>query len=229
MQTLLVIINWILVWLAGWYGWLFLLKKGINHITTYRIAGWYFLFLSIASFLLYHHHLQIFFSHIPMKLFPLYFLGTFFIGICGIYYFGQRIFDKKVLSSHFDKKILAAMMDYRFIFAKSCDILFQQLLFLSLITSLQDVLSHHGEVFLLSGLVFGLVHLPLLIIKYNTLAIYFVIASFFAGILFSFLIVSLPYGILYSYMLHWCFYLIVGLAYNMHIKRKIKTEFIGRE
>lgn len=222
MQIVTTIVAWILLWLGGWSGWIFLIKKGINHIKMYRIASVYFLLLSFLSFRLYHDRLNIFFSHLPIEIVPFYFLIFFFATIFSVYYLSRKIFDKELLSSHINKKVFAAVMDYRFIIAKSCDIFFQQLLILSLIISLQQVILNTFFVIIISGVVFGLVHIPLLLIKYNSLAIYFVLAAFFAGALFSFLTLSLPYGFMYSYMVHWSFYILVGITYNIRIKRKDK-------
>lgn len=227
MQILRIIISWVILWFGSWYGWILLLKKGINYVKTLRIAIFYFLFLSLISYLFYQHHLYLFFSHLPFKLFPIYLLVTFFVISTGIYYFSRRIFDKKVLSSHLERKILAAMMDYRFLLAKSFDILFQQLLFLILVISLREVIPNKEVIILVAGFVFCIVHLPLLVIKYNVLSTYFVVASFFAGLLFSSLILSLPYGFIYSYILHWCFYLFVGIAYNISFIRNMKRQTTG--
>ncbi len=219
------ILAWLLLWFGGWYGWVKMLKRGMNYITSYRITTLYFIFLSFISWRLYHGHLSAFFSSLPAKVMPIYFLIFFFVLLVSIYFFSHRIFDKTLLASQFNRKIFAATMDYRFLFAKSFDILFQQISFLILVLLLKDVVVGTGTIVIFSGLIFGIVHLPLLILRHHVLVPYFVIASFFAGIIFSFLIVTLPYGFIYAYCLHWSFYIGVGIYYNMHILKKRKKEY----
>lgn len=216
------IFGWIALWLGSWYGWIFFVKKGLHYIKTYRIAAGYFTFLSIIVWMFYRNHLFTFFSHLQIKIFPFYFLSLFFIGVFGIYHYSHKIFGRGLLSSHIERKILTATMDYRFLIAKSFDILFQQILFLSLLVSLKGLLVQNSLIILICGVIFGTVHLPLLVIKHNALAIYFVIFSFFAGILFSYLILFLPYGFIYAYILHWSFYIFIGVVINIWFMKKKK-------
>jgi len=221
MESAKIILGWIFLWLTGWYLWLFLFKKGLNYIKTYRLSALYFFVLSTISSFLYRNHLTNFLFKIPIRLFPLILIPIFYILLFGIYYFSQKIFDKKILRSHFNKNILVAMMNYNYIFSKSFDILFHQLLFLCLVLSLGNIISNNSLVIFTSAFAFGLVHLPLLFIKYNRLAIYYVPASFLAGLIFSSLIIIFPYGFVYSYMIHWNFYVLVGLIYNIRIRKNL--------
>ncbi len=222
MSLMRIIVGWMVLWFSAWLGWIFLFKSGINSITTYRTAGVYLLFLSLLVGVLYRTPLSQLFLFLPLRLFPLYVLFAFFATIVFIYFGAQRIFDKNVLKSHQNNNLFFAMMDYRFLFVKSCDILFQQLAFLSLVLSLKSLALSITQCIIIAGCVFGAVHLPLLKLRYHKLVHIFVLASFFAGFIFAFLIFTLPYGFIYAYIIHWMFYLYLGLSYNVRVHKQIR-------
>lgn len=221
------IIGWLTLWFGSWSIWLYLVKKGINYIQTYRIALFYFLFLCLVVWRVYKPPLTIFFLSIPLNIFPFYLLAIFFIIASGIYYFSRRIFDKEMLHIYKHKPhFFFAAMSYKFLLAKSFDIAFQQLLFLSLVTSLSQWL-HPWQIITTSALLFGSVHLPLFVIKRTSVSVYFTCFSFIAGGLFSTLILTLPYGFVYSYIVHWSFYISAAIMLNMHVVKKRQQETLS--
>ncbi len=222
MQTLSSILSWIILWFYSWYGWLLLVKRGINNVITYRITALYFLFLTILVWFFYHNHLNNFLRNLPFRIFPFYLLICFFAITIGIYYFSQKLFGKTFLAAHRKNNLFSAMMDFRFLFAKSFDILFQQLLFLCLVLSLKESFQNNFLTIISCGIIFGGVHLPLLKIKYNSITNYLVICSFIAGTIFSALMLFFPYGIIYSYILHWSFYVLVGVWVNLKMSKQNK-------
>lgn len=227
MQIISIILIWSAIWLISWSIWIFLLvKKDINYINAPLKTIFYFLALSIITFTLYYNNLYTFFSNLPLKLFPVYFVVIYTLLTIGIYYFSKKIFGKKLLTSHYKKRVFTGMMDYRFLIAKSFDISFQQLFFLCLILSIKKTTSSFWIIVLISGIIFGLVHIPLLKTKHNILSTYFVIFSFFAGFIFAFLMLFLPFGFIYSYFLHWSFYIIIGVIFNIKAIQQNKSFII---
>lgn len=222
MKFLQILLSWILLWFTGWAVWLMLIKRGINHVVTFRISSLYFFSLFLVTVFYYNYRLKTFITNLPIKVFPFFFLFFFFIILTCLYYYSNRIFNKEILMSHKEKYMYFATMDYRYLISKSFDILFQQIALLCLILSLRELISSSFQIILLVGVIFGLIHIPLLKTKYNKIAPYFIIASFFAGVVFSFLILLLPYGLIYSYAIHWCFYAIAGLLINIRSSRRQK-------
>lgn len=222
MKFFQILFSWSLLWFTAWAVWLFLIKKGINHVVTFRISSLYFFNFFLVTIFYYNYYLKSFIFNLPFKTFPFYFLSLFFVILICLYYYSKRVFSREILMSHKEKYMFFATMDYRYLISKSFDILFQQVALLCLILSLKEIIDSPLQIVLLVGGIFGLIHVPLLKTKHNKIAPYFIIASFFAGVVFSFLILSLPYGFIYTYIIHWSFYAIAGLLVNIRSARKQK-------
>jgi len=214
------LIGWFLLWILAWSIFLFFLKHGIDYIQAYRTIIGYFLCFSLLVAYIYSPFLTPFFSHLQFKIFPVTLLVLFFSFAFFIYSVGKSIFDKDILEKNKRQMIFFATFDFRFLLSKSFDILFQQTLLLSIVLILKSFILSKGLVILVTGISFGLVHLPALKIKLRKFAPYFIFFSFLAGLFFSFLIIFLPYGFLYSYITHWLFYIFSGVLFVKHISRK---------
>lgn len=184
------------------------------------MGSFYFLFVTSVFVYVYHKSFSMLFLHLPFYILPIYFLTMFFLCLFSIYYFSHRIFDVEILYEHYKKRIFTAMMDYRYMLVKSFDILFQQSAFLSLVLLLQETYLRDSIIIFLSAVIFGLTHIPLLLMKENNIIKYFVFGSFFGGFIFSYLILTYAYGFVYAYILHWSFYVAIGLLYNIYCVKK---------
>lgn len=212
------------IWFIGWGIWVFLVKKNLNYVKTYRIATIYFLFLSIIVLFFYKPYLTFYFHNFPFKLFPFYIVILFFLISSAVYFFAKKIFGNNFLSLHLANNLFFATMSFRFLLAKSFDILFQQLLLLSLVLSFRTEGFNILQIISLVTIFFGLSHVFLLGIRSDKITFWFVLASFFAGAIFSSLILLSPYGFIYSYLIHWSFYIAIGIFLNVKLFKLKKNR-----
>jgi hypothetical protein len=109
-------------------------------------------------------------------------------------------------------------MDIRYLFAKSFEIVFQQLLIIALVSILKHADIETLFIYITFSLLFGSLHLPLMKIRGKRFGMYFSIAAFTSGFFFPYFIIHFSNGYVYSYMLHWGFYLVTGFIYNVQKK-----------
>ena len=222
MQITILLASWFSLWLSVWGVFIFLLKRGVNYIQTFRLVVGYFLCFSFLAAYIYKPFLFPFFAHLPLKILPFSLLLLFYLLAFIIYAVGKKIFDKEILEENKQQWMFFATFDNRFLLSKSFDILFQQILLLSLVLFLQNFIQSNLLIILITGIIFGSMHLPMLKTKHNRIAPYFIFFSFLAGVFFSFLILFLPYGFLYSYITHWLFYIFAGIIITRRSSRKRK-------
>jgi hypothetical protein len=207
MQNFFVLIAWFILWFSCWG--LFnstLAQKGINHQDKFYFSIVFFLFLTLIPLFFIKHF---FLVNLSLISFQTIFIPLFFIFISfPIYFF---------INFHFSQKIL----NYRYLLSKPFDILFQQLMILLLIFLLQKYISSPFSLVVLFGLIFGLIHSPILIFKKNKWGKILFTSSFLAGLIFPLIIISFPAGLLYSFSIHWLFYLIIGTIYNLKTAKVI--------
>ena len=103
-------------------------------------------------------------------------------------------------------------MDYRYLVPKSFEVLFQQLVILALTLLLAETgLSVMAVVFAFLG-IFGVLHLPILLVIGRGPGISYGIASMTLAAAFPVLILRVHSGFLYSYAAHWFVYTIVAVV-----------------
>ena len=102
-------------------------------------------------------------------------------------------------------------MDYRYLVPKSFEVLFQQLVIVVLTLLLSETgLSVTAVVFAFLG-IFGLLHLPMLLVIGRGPGLYYGVASVTLAAAFPVLILRVESGFLYSYAAHWFFYTVVAV------------------
>ncbi|HLC98316.1 MAG TPA: hypothetical protein VJC21_06075 [Candidatus Nanoarchaeia archaeon] len=97
-------------------------------------------------------------------------------------------------------------MDYRYLVSKSFDILFQQMMILMLVLWLSQQGFSLSMTMLFSLLLFGGVHIFALIPAGKLFGMYYLIASLLGAVVFPLLVLTVNYGFVYSYALHFFFY-----------------------
>ncbi len=108
-----------------------------------------------------------------------------------------------------EEKLQLPEFSYSFWISKFSEIVFQQTFILGLINLLTNKIGNKRSVIHSFALFFTMIHLPLLFIL-GWSAFYFIIPSFFAGYVFSGLILKNKNGIIFSYALHMAFYVLLG-------------------
>jgi len=101
-------------------------------------------------------------------------------------------------------------MDYRYLVSKSFEVLFQQLVIVALTLLLAATgLSMMGIV-LTFLLLFGVLHLPMLLIVGTRLGLAYALAAATFAVVFPVLILRVHDGFVYSYAAHWFAYMLAG-------------------
>lgn len=108
-------------------------------------------------------------------------------------------------------KFLYPYLFFQTSFTKGLDVLFQQIMILNLILILKEKINSDFKIIVTFGVIFFLIHLPLVIAMSYT-AFLFIIPSSIAGFIFSSLILKHRYGFVYSVATHLFFYLIIAIG-----------------
>ena len=102
-------------------------------------------------------------------------------------------------------------MDYRYLVPKSFEVLFQQIVIVVLTLLLAETgLSVTEVVFAFLG-IFGMLHLPMLLVLGRGPGLSYGLASVTLAAAFPVLILRVQSGFLYSYVAHWFFYTVIAL------------------
>ncbi|MBU0466861.1 MAG: hypothetical protein KJ718_02295 [Nanoarchaeota archaeon] len=199
---------WVFTWLLLWFIIFALRIKGFDYTTHPVIISFAFLFSSIIVFSIFFRHYFVFktkFNWIPFAVLAVSILVAFsgFYLISNNYEIPQTLLDISKLDSFFD-------MSYEYLFAKLFDILFQQTLIVLLAAFLVENKAGIRKSIFFFVILFFIVHLPVLFTWNSMVGLYYLTASVAAGIIFPLLIEKLKYGYIYSYIIHYGFYVISG-------------------
>lgn len=206
---------WILCWLIIKGIFYAFSNKGFLYIKQYKSITLYFILASLVVYWIFQTDITFLVSRVNTQ--DVILLTIFFIVISSIYLLSPLLFTKKQLDSN---ALALTKMDIRYLFAKSFEIIFQQLLIIALVAILRQTGVEDVLIYLIFSLLFGFLHLPLMKIRGKRFGIYFSIAAFISGFLFPYLIIHVHEGFIYSYMAHWGFYIGTGILYNLLTKKK---------
>lgn len=205
---------WILFWIAFKAVYYLLAQKELNYLTHYQAASLYFFSASCLVIFVFYSQIMPFIKNFSLT--PFLLLILFFLVNVLSYKTAKIIFTKQ-LNNFKHPNIYFARMSYRYMLAKSFEILFQQLLIIALVSFLLELRVSFNLMVLLFALLFSLIHLPLVKIKNVFFGIYFTLAALISAVFFPFLILYIPTGYVYSYILHWLFYLVSGVGFNLYL------------
>lgn len=208
------IIVWIFCWVVIKGIFYAFSNRGYLYIQQYKAITLYFTFSSLIVYWLFQKDIQFFMLSVSSQ--DVLLLLIFFLSITSIYLISPLLFTKKQLTSN---ALALTKMDLRYLFAKSFEIVFQQLLILALVGMLKQLRVDDLVIYMTFSLLFGLLHLPLMKIRGKHFGLYFSCAACISGFFFPYLILHFSSGYIYSYMLHWGFYIVTGMGYNA-LKRK---------
>lgn len=211
---------WILCWVIIKGTFYAFSNRGFLYIKQYKLITIYFIFSSIIVYLLFQKDITFFVSDISIQ--ESFVLAVFFVIISSMYLLSPLLFTKKQLDSN---ALALTKMDIRYLFAKSFEIVFQQLLIIALVSILKHANIETLFIYITFSLLFGSLHLPLMKIRGKRFGMYFSIAAFISGFLFPYFIIRFSNGYVYSYMLHWGFYLVTGFIYN--VRKKMLTNILS--
>lgn len=204
------IILWVLAWmLVTTISNLVLIRNGFTYAKSPEIITPYFLFFSVVGF--YYYDLKNKLSHSADYLKQSVFIFAVFILSMFICYFIKELLplSPAVLDKIPENKLELPQFSTQFMISKFAEIIFQQTYILALLHALKSHSDNDLKTIRVFTIFFTLIHVPLVVIL-GWQAFYFIIPSFFAGFIFSYLLLKYRYGLVYSYAVHIGFYLVLG-------------------
>lgn len=202
------------IWIIFWFG-IFgfsnqvLRKKGYTYTNRFLVTIVFFLFSNILVFFFFRDYFSSFFTigfnYISFLI--MFFSITFFI-----YWLLRNFTEFRRGISGFEYTYIK----YSFLVSKGFEILLQDLLLISLLYIFRvNFISNNIYFVLAFTLFFGLVHLPLVIIKPGRGSWFLVIVCFTLGIILPLIYLLDNFDFIYLYIAHWLFYIIGGIFYRV--------------
>jgi len=211
MKTFFKIFGLSFIWFSVWAVFYFYLTpQGIDYLNRYILTSIYFLLIIVALTSIFKKEVDGYVDNFS----PRDLLTMVFFSICviSIYYFTNLLTEGSPLNAIKNNLPSILQLDGRFLVTKAFEIMFQQTFFMISIYHLfNNNVSKNKDMFLF-GLYAMFIHLPILFINSSMGKILFGV-SFFAGLIFSYCITKSKKGFLYSYMIHFGFYVILAMIF----------------
>ena len=211
MKTFSKIFGLSFIWFFIWATFIYYLEpQGIDYISNYLLTAIYFLLVIVGLTTFFGKELDGYVDEFsPRDLLVMIF---FSIAVVAIYFFVTIWVDGNQVD--IIKKSLPDMLqlDPRFLVTKAFEIMFQQTFFMISIYYLFNNNVSKNKDMLLFGLYAMLIHIPILFVPSSMGKILFAV-SFFAGLIFSYCITVSKKGFIYSYMIHFGFYVLLAAVF----------------
>lgn len=204
------IILWVVAWmLVTTISNLILIRNGYTYAKSPEIITPYFLFFSALGF--YYYDLKNKLSHFANYSKQIFFIAGVFVLTMIICHFikGLLPLETEVLKRIPENKLELPQFSNNFMISKFAEIIFQQTYILALLHALKSHSENDLKTIRVFTVFFTLIHVPLVVIL-GWQAFYFIIPSFFAGFIFSYLLLKYRYGLVYSFIVHVGFYIALG-------------------
>jgi len=204
----------------GWVVFAYLSRLN-NYIKNYKKVALLFFVGTIVLFAVYFEKIKHFF--IPFSPIPFLFLFFFYCGLFITYRYVKPCINLTIVEKLEARKVYFASISYRYIVYKSFDIVFQQTAILCILASLKDFAIPYYGLVLLFAISFSCAHIFMLN-RGLVIGALFLGAALFGGLLFPILL-NFQYGIFYTYILHWLFYIALGVLTHFSHKFGHNTKF----
>lgn len=199
------------IWFSVWAVFIFYLEpNGIDYIHNYILTCIFFLLAIIYLTSAFRQQIGEYVDRFVPK--DLLIMALFSLGVSLIYYFTAIFSQHASFYAIHDHLPAALSLDYRFLITKSFEIMFQQCFFMVSIYYLFNNNVSKKTDMLVFGFYTFLIHIPAIFVPY-TMGKIVLPVSFFAGIIFSYCITKSKKGFMWSYMIHYGFYVIVAVAF----------------
>lgn len=205
-----------LLWLCVWAGaFRILIPHKIHYLQGFLPFSLYFLIATLIGGLLFRPEVSVLLASPRVPILPFALLmAVMVVTVCAYRYtkkYVPRPAEAEFVLNGPNPSFLA--LDYRYIVSKSCEIFFQQLFIAALIVLLLRLNLAIWHVMILFAILFGSVHLPLLWTGTKFWGWYFTLFAVGSALIFPPIISSVPYGFVYTYMIHWMFYTLSGVFF----------------
>jgi hypothetical protein len=210
-QLLFDFIEWIFLWILFWGIFKLFLLKHIDYIKRYMITALYFLGVTIIVAFIFKNDLTEIIAKFSTT--PFIILGIVIIFHIFLYsYIPKYIKEPKKYFEKFPERQYLSL-SFKRLFSKSLDILAQQIFIVLLAIFLQSAGLNLIQTILIFSAFFGIAHIPLIFIENSWPSWYFTFSAILSAVLFPVLIIEIPYGFIYSYIVHWLFYTITAVGF----------------
>ena len=204
------IITWVLAWMfVTTISNLGLINNGFTYTKSPEIITPYFLFFSVVGF--YYYNLKNKLSHFAeYRKQGLLIAAVFVLTVLVCYLIKELLpLSAEVIAKIPENKLVLPQFSNSFMVSKFAEIIFQQTYILALLHNLKSQSVNDSKTIRVFTVFFTLIHVPLVVVL-GWQAFYFIIPSFFAGFIFSYLLLKFRYGLVYSFAVHIGFYLALG-------------------
>ena len=206
---------WGLLWIFAGGCYVGLVRRGQDYISHFRTTAAYFFVLSVLAALSFQHVLQ---QHVAV-------LGwmhlLLLVGIAILQVVAYACIRKwlrrptRFIRAH--PHVYFLQMDYRYLVSKPFEILFQQIMFGSLVLFLfKSGIAIEGIVPICIVL-FAAIHVPLIKLLGRCFGCFYISSAVVAATVFTLLILGAEGGLLYSYLSHWLYYTVAGAGFWLYL------------
>jgi hypothetical protein len=211
MKTFLKILGLSLIWFLVWAVFIcYLEPQGIDYINNYVLTSIFFLLVIVALTTIFKEQIGEYVDKFSPK--DLLIMVLFSLIVTAIYYFIGLLTQENPLNAA--KSILPAILQLsdRFLVTKAFEIMFQQTFFMISIYYLFNNNVSKNKDMLLFGLYVMFIHFPIIFVPSSMGKVLFAV-SFFAGLIFSYCITKSKKGFIWSYMIHFGFYVVLAMVF----------------
>ncbi|MBU6370629.1 MAG: hypothetical protein KGH93_00600 [Patescibacteria group bacterium] len=199
------------LWFSVWgFLILYLEPHGIDYVHNYVITSLYFLLVIVYMTNAFKDEIGAYVDRFEPS--DLLAMTLFAVFVSVVYYVTAAYAGHSPLFFLRDRIPDALKLDYRFLITKSFEIMFQQCFFMISIYYLFDNNVSRIADMLLFGVYTMLIHVPILFVPTSSGKILFAV-SFFAGVIFSYCITRSRRGFVWSYMIHFAFYVLLAVSF----------------
>ena len=205
MKFLKEILVFLIIQALGWGGSWYLRSNDINYLNHYILFGIYFLFISLILLYIFRNEIKPFLNT-PTIYQVILLISTLSLAAI-LYSILSSIPSILQVQSIFASNSYFLTFDFRYLFSKSFEILFQQttvLIFLSILSNKIKSFKKIQSIFF----IFPILHLVNYVYLPIFEATFLFIGSILASLSFPYIILKKKDGFLYTYCLHWGYYLV---------------------
>lgn len=211
-QTWIELAGWALLWLAIGTVYVFLVRRGIDYV---RQPGWVALYFAAASILAALPFREVLTPRFAsLRAWHAALLGlTILFQVAG-YRFAARRWPRPERLIRAYPHIYWLPLDPRYHVSKPFEILFQQILVVSLVSLLAARGWSLAAIIAIMIAMFALLHVPIVPLVGQFFGLYYLGCAMLAAIVFPWLILARPDGFVLVYCAHWLFYLCSSLLFR---------------
>ncbi|MDO8556328.1 MAG: hypothetical protein Q7R96_04105 [Nanoarchaeota archaeon] len=209
---------WLLLWIIV-FGIFFVMKlngKGVTYVHNYGLTVIFFILSTILAINIFDFP----FEKIAITPLAISSLIALYILSLSTYSLAKKLLKppQTLLKKYPDHYWIT--LDYRYLISKSFEILFQQTMIIIGVWMLYNAGFSLLKTITYFFIIFGFIHLIGISTAGKTMGIFYLLASLIGALFFPILIIASPDGFIYSYIVHFLFYIIAGIVVWIYQQNK---------